>query len=230
MPHAAPWTSVLLEASGLAKEMDLLVYRTAPDKMPPRIQKLMAQASQMPDVTLRHFDMRRYADEIKLLVDIFNDAWSDNWGFVPFSSAEIDSLVAELRPFFRNEYGRFVMVDGVAVGVAVALPDVTGITASFHGRLFPFNWMKLIWSLKRESFRSARIPLMGLRKAYQSTPRAGALLTLLVGDLVTQCAERYTLDWIEYSWILETNRRMVVLAEALAGPPAKTYRLYAKPI
>jgi GNAT superfamily N-acetyltransferase len=230
MPHAAPWTQHLLEAAGLAKEMDLFVYRTAPDKMPSRIEKLVAQAAQFPDVTLRHFDMRRYNEEIRLLVDIFNDAWSENWGFVPFSSAEIDSLAAELRPFFRNEYGRFVLVDGEPAGFAVALPDVTGITASFHGRLFPFNWIKLIWSLKRETYRSARIPLMGIRRAWQSTPRAGALLTLLVNDLVTQCAERYKLDWIEYGWILESNRRMVVLAQTLAGPPQKTYRIYAKPI
>jgi hypothetical protein len=71
---------------------------------------------------------------------------------------------------------------------------------------------------------------MGIRRAWQSTPRAGALLTLLVNDLVTQCAERYKLDWIEYGWILESNRRMVVLAQTLAGPPQKTYRIYAKPI
>jgi len=230
MPHGGPWMGPLLERAGLSKEMDLFAYRTAPRQLPPRIAQLAERAARFEKVSLRYFDMRRYRSEIELLVNIYNDAWSDSWGFVPFSTPEIDALAAELRPFFRNEYGRFLMIDGQEVGFAVGLPDINGIIAKFRGRLFPFNWIKLIWAMKRETWRTARIPFLGIRRAWRTTPRGSALVVLLVKELVIQASTRYKLDWAEYSWIREVDTRMVSLGEAIAGPPAKTYRIYAKAI
>ena len=96
-----------------------------------------------------------YRAEIDLLVDIYNDAWSDSWGFVPFSAAEIDALAHELKPFFRNEYGRFLMIDGKEIGFAVGLPDLNGIIAPFRGRLLPLNRAKASASVSTE--KSARM-------------------------------------------------------------------------
>ncbi|HEY6578621.1 MAG TPA: hypothetical protein VIY09_04810 [Rhizomicrobium sp.] len=230
MPHGKPWMGPLLEQTGLAKEIDLFAYRTQPRELPPRIAQLAARAERFGNVKLRHFDMRRYRAEIDLLVDIYNDAWSDSWGFVPFSAAEIDALARELRPFFRNEYGRFLMIDDQEVGFAVGLPDINGIIAPYRGRLFPFNWARLIWTMKRETWRTARIPFLGIRRAWRTTPRGSALVVLLVKSLVLQASARYPLDWAEYSWVREFDTRMVSLGEAIAGPPAKTYRIYAKTI
>jgi hypothetical protein len=230
MPHGKPWMGPLLEQTGLVKEIDLFAYRTRPKQLPPRIAQLAGRAERFGNVKLRHFDMRRYRAEIDLLIDIYNDAWSESWGFVPFSAAEIDALARELRPFFRNEYGRFLMIDGQEVGFAVGLPDLNGIISTYHGRLFPFNWARLIWTMKRESWRTGRIPFLGVRRAWRTTPRGSALVILLVKDLVLQAASRYDMDWAEYSWVREVDTRMVSLGEAIAGPPAKTYRIYAKPI
>lgn len=230
MPHGKPWMGALLEQTGLAKEIDLFAYRTQPRQLPPRIAELAGRAERFGNVKLRHFDMRRYRAEIDLLVDIYNDAWSDSWGFVPFSTAEIDALAREMRPFFRNEYGRFLMIDGKEVGFAVGLPDLNGIIKSYRGRLFPLNWARLIWTMKRESWHTARIPFLGIRRAWRTTPRGSALVVLLVKELVLQAASRYRLDWAEYSWVRETDPRMMSLGEAIAGPPAKTYRIYAKAI
>lgn len=230
MPHGKPWMGALLEQTGLAKEIDLFAYRTQPKQLPPRIAQLAGRAERFANVKLRHFDMRRYRAEIELLVEIYNDAWSDSWGFVPFSAAEIDALARELRPFFRNEYGRFLMIDGQEVGFAVGLPDINGIIAPYRGRLLPLNWARLIWTMKRETWRTGRIPFLGVRRAWRTTPRGSALVILLVKDLVLQAASRYNMDWAEYSWVREIDSRMVSLGEAIAGPPAKTYRIYAKPI
>ena len=229
MPHGKPWMGPLLEKTGLVKEIDLFAYRTQPRQLPPRIAELAGRAERF-GVRLRNFDMRRYRAEIELLVDIYNDAWSEAWGFVPFSAAEIDALAREMRPFFRNEYGRFLMIGGEEVGFAVGLPDINGIIAPFRGRLFPFNWLKLIWALKRETWRTGRIPFLGVRKHWRATPRGSALIILLVKDLVLQASSRYHMDWAEYSWVREIDNRMVALGEAIAGPPAKTYRIYAKAI
>jgi hypothetical protein len=230
MPHGNPSMGPMLERAGLSKVIDLFAYRTTPRQLPPRIEQLAARAERFGNVRLRHFDMRRYRAEIDLLIDIYNDAWSDSWGFVPFSAAEIDALARELRPFFRNEYGRFLMIDGQEVGFAVGLPDLNGIIAPFRGRLLPFNWARLIWSMKRETWRTARIPFLGIRRAWRTTPRGSALVVLLVKDLVIQASSRYHLDWAEYSWVREFDSRMVALGEAIAGPPAKTFRIYAQPI
>lgn len=230
MPHGAPWLGPLLEQSGLAKEIDLFAFRTKPTELPPRIEQLAARAQRFEGVALRNFDMKRYRAEIELLVDIYNDAWSESWGFLPFTTAEIDALATELRPFFRNEYGRFLLIDGKEVGFAVGLPDVNGVIASFRGRLFPFNWARLIWRMKTEKWHSARIPFLGIRRAWRTTPRGSALVILLVRDLVLQAASKYKLDWAEYSWVRENDTRMMSLGEAIAGPPAKTYRIYQMPL
>jgi hypothetical protein len=213
--------------TGLVKEMDLFAYRIVPTNLAQRIFNLADIAKASPSISIRQIDMRQYVAEMRIVVDIFNDAWSANWGFVPFSSAEIEALLAELRPLFRGEYGRFVLFNNEPVGVMVALPNINEAIASFHGRLLPFNWIKLLWALSRQRIRSARVPLLGLKQAYQSTPVGGMLLTLLLSEFLSQM-HAYHLDWVEFSWILETNRRMIAIAEMAAGPPIKTYRIYGK--
>jgi hypothetical protein len=227
MTHARPWTGPLLEIAGLVKEIDLFAYRIEPASLPQRIFSLADIAKATPSISIRQIDMRQYAAEMRIVVDIFNDAWSANWGFVPFSSAEIEALLAELRPLFRGEYGRFVLFNNDPVGVMVALPNINEAIAGFNGRLLPFNWINLLWALGLQRIRSARVPLLGLKRAYQSTPVGGMLLTLLLSEFLSQM-RAYHLDWVEFSWILETNRRMIEIAEMAAGPPIKTYRIYGK--
>jgi hypothetical protein len=227
MTHARPWTGPLLEQSGLVKEMDLFAYRIIPTRLPQRVYDVAGLARQVRGLSIRQMDMRRYAEEVHTLVDIFNDAWSQNWGFVPFSPAEIDALLAEMRPLFRGEYGRFLMFNDEPVGVIVALPNINEVLARFHGKLLPFNWLKLLLALKRQRIRTARVPLLGIRKVYQSTPTAGMMLALLIAESI-EAIGAYKIDWVEFSWVLETNKRMISLAEMAAGPPVKTYRLYGK--
>jgi len=227
MTHARAWEGRLLEQTGLRKEVDLFAYRHELSVLSARSAKLMAMAGGTRDVSLRPFDMTRFTQEVTLLVEIFNDAWSDNWGFVPFSPIEVKALASEIRPFFRGEYGRFLLVRGEPVGVFVVLPNLNEIIAPFHGKLLPFNWAKLVWRLKREKVRSFRIPLIGIQRKWQSTPVGGLLLAALVRDIVRQ-AQRYDADWLEYSWVVETNTQAISAIETVTGPPVKTYRIYAK--
>jgi GNAT superfamily N-acetyltransferase len=229
MPHSRTWTGRLLETAGLVKAIDLFAYRLIPSETPNRVYEIAQLASHTSGVATRGFNMQRYADEVRMLVEIFNDAWSSNWGFVPFSPVEIDALIAEMRPFFRGNYGRFVLFNHEPVGFMVGLPNINEIIALFDGRLLPFNWIRLLWWLRMERARSVRVPLLGLRKSYQSTPIGGMLLALLVSELL-QIWRHYNHRWVEFSWVLENNRRMVELAQLAAGPPAKIYRIYQKMI
>lgn len=229
MTHARPWFGTLLERAGLSKEMDLYAYRMDPKKAPDHVLRLAVKAQETGRVAVRVIDTRRLKEEIELLVDIFNDAWSQNWGFVPFDRAEIDALVSELKPFFRSGYGRFVSIDGQPAAVMLGLPDINGLTASFNGRLLPFNWAKLIAGLAKEDFRGARIPLLGIRREFQHSPLAAGVLALLVREFVAE-ARTKKLDWVEFSWVLESNKAMNALGRLAAGDPVKTFRVYSMPL
>jgi len=227
MTHARRWTGTLLERAGLAKEIDLYAYRLAPEGLPKRVFEIAEIGRQTAGVSIRQINMKRYPEEVRTLVDIFNDAWSENWGFVPFGAAEIDALLAEMRPLFRGHYGRYVLFHDEPVGVMLGLPNINQAIAPFNGKLLPFNWLKLWWVLKREGIPTARVPLLGIRKAYQSTPLGGQLLALLIAEFIPQMRS-HNLEWVEFSWILETNEPMNTLAKLAAGPPVKTYRIYGR--
>lgn len=225
MPYSAPWQGGLAQASGLAPEMDLHAYRMSPQKIPPLIRWLADTALTDSTVTIRQFDTRRFDDELALLVDIFNDAWSDNWGFVPFEVDDLRFSFGELKPFFRSKYGRFIYVDGAAAGFGLSVPNINEIIAGFDGRLLPFNWLKLIVGLGFEHFRSGRLPLLGLRKRFQGTPRAASLFAALVKVAIDELRD-YDIDWAELSWVLSSNKPLITFLNAHFGPPSQKYRLY----
>lgn len=227
MGHAAPWAGGLLEQAGLSKEVDLFAYRVRPSEVPPVITRLAGLAARSDRISVRPFDMRNYRADVETLIEIFNDAWSDNWGFVPFAKAEIDALISETRFLLRGKYGRLLTIDGKPAGVMLALPDVNEVMQGTEGRLLPMAWMRLLRTSWRDSWRTARIPLLGLRKSLRRDPAAPAMLALLVSEFLSE-AQSYALDWVELSWVLESNLPMNKLAQMAAGPPVKTYRVYGQ--
>ncbi len=226
MPHARAFTGQLLEQAGLVKAMDLYSYRCSP-KAPPPLKGLARAAERFPGARLRKLDLRHYDDEVRLMVEIFNDAWRGNWGFVPFGDAEARHMASEMRPALRADFGRVLLLGSEPAGIMVALPDVNGLIAGFDGRLLPFNWTRLAWDLTRRNERGARIVLLGLRRKYQSSPQAGALLALMIVDLLKQQSFAH-LDWVDFGWVLENNHRMNRIAARIAGAPYKIHRLYEK--
>jgi hypothetical protein len=225
MNQAMPFTGTLVERAGLSKVMDTFAFRVRGTPEVQAFAKLAASAGQQASIVLREVNVRRFEEEVRLIVDIFNDAWSDNWNFVPFSEGEIIAMARELKTFYAPGYGRFVEIDGRPIAFFLAMPDLNGVTARFGGRLLPFNWWRLIRDLRLKRFRSARVPLLGVRKAYQGSLLAAGILALLT-DAFLKEARHYDLDWVEFSWVLETNRAMLNIAQLSAGPPVKRYRFY----
>ncbi|MEZ5817629.1 MAG: hypothetical protein R3D44_11135 [Hyphomicrobiaceae bacterium] len=227
--HAAPWTGKLVEAAGLPGVADLYAYRMHPERVPPEITRLAALARQSARIKTRPMAMSRFRDEVALIFDIFNDAWSDNWGFVPVGKAEIDAMARDTRPIMRGKFGRIVEIDGEPAAMMVVLPDLNQVVAPFRGKLLPFNWAKLVAAVLRDRWTTARVPLLGIRKAHRGDIIAPAVLSLLITDLM-ELGRGYDIEWIEFSWVLSSNRAMVRLAELAAGKPVKTYRVYEKAI
>ncbi len=224
MGHGLPRYDRALQDAGLRSARDLLAYRVAPDFEAPRVMRRLAEAGGS-SVRVRSLDTRNRARELALIRDIFNDAWSRNYGFVPFTEeefADVGKLVTLLAP---PDYVQIAEVDGVPAAFIVAMPNIHEITRHLGGRLLPFGWLKLLWGLKVRHPQSARVPLMGVRQSFQNS-RLGPGLAFAVIDAVrkSMCARGVT--EVEMSWILEDNSGMRSIIEAIGGEVYKRYRLY----
>lgn len=225
MNQSRPWTGPMLAAAGLTKAMDIHAWRVNSRDLGRRMGRIAEVAVDFKSVRARPLRRENLSAEIRLLADIFNDAWADNWGFVPFGAAQIEAMVSELKLIYRSNYGYFVELDGEPVGVLFGVPNINEIIAPFNGRLTPLNVVKLGWTLHREGARTSRVPLAGLKRRYQSGLLGGVLSAALAQAALVE-ASRRDLDWFELSWILETNQPARRFAQGMGAHIAATYRLY----
>ncbi len=226
MPHGRDWYGRLLEEQGYAPAKDLLAYWAEVDFDPPRVmQSLIRRYS--PRVTLRTLRRKRLKEELGILRDIFNDAWSENWGFVPMTEAEFAELGTSLRLFMPDDYVQIAEVDGEPAAFIAALPNLNEVFADMNGHLLPFGWAKLFWRLKRQKFSTGRIPLMGIRQHFQNTP-LGMALAFMVIDAARHALLARGIHEIEMSWILEDNSGMRNILDSIGGKAYKRYRIYQK--
>ncbi|MGH7187126.1 MAG: dATP pyrophosphohydrolase, partial [Pseudomonadota bacterium] len=140
MGHAPPEYGHAMDALGYAKAKDLVTYELPVAELPPLIERVLKRSTLPGAVTARPLRMSRFREEVRVLVDIFNDAWSDNWGFVPFTESEVRHLASNLRPLIRPELVSFAEIAGDPVGVVAAIPDLNEAIRGFDGRLLPLNW------------------------------------------------------------------------------------------
>lgn len=228
MGHALPYYSKHIEMAGYQKAVDTFAYMIAPDFEAPSImQRLVAASANR--VNVRPIDRKRFTEEIALLRDIFNDAWAENWGFVPFTVAEFDELGKNLRFLVDAELIQIAEVDGEAAAFIVALPNINEAIQGLDGKLFPLGWLKLLWRLKVRYPTTARVPLMGVRRKFQNT-RLGPSLAFQVIDAVRKRLTSLGAKKIELSWILEDNAGMRNIIESIGGLAYKRYRVYERNI
>jgi GNAT superfamily N-acetyltransferase len=228
MGHAPRYYGDRVEAQGYGKAKDLIAYAfevAAPP--PPRARRMLARLSTGAGLGFRPIEMRRFDEELRTIVDIFNDAWSDNWSFVPMTPSEVRHMGKSLKPIVRAGYAWIGEADGEPAAMTVTLPNLNEAIADLGGRLLPLGWAKLLWRLKVRGTRSARMPLMGVRKKYQGTPR-GAALALGVIEAVRSWHAEHGAREAELSWVLEDNRPTRDIIEMVGGRPYKTYRVYEK--
>ncbi|WP_020180133.1 hypothetical protein [Methylopila sp. M107] len=228
MPHDKPYLGPRVEAEGYAKAMDLYAYLHDTEvPFPKSIERLLSRPKP-PEVVIRHMDWSRYDEELKTLVDIFNDAWSENWGFLPFGQDELEHMAKSMKPLLDDRLLWFVEVNGRAAAFGLSLPNLNEMIRDLNGSLLPFGWAKLVWRLKRRTYRSGRIPLMGVRKEFHRNV-LGQMLPLYIFEKFREEGRARNVRHVEMSWVLETNKPMRHIGEALGGGSAyKTYRVYSK--
>ena len=229
MGHARPYYGAMVERFGYEKAADLIAYDypgLAP--VPEAAAKLLKRLLDRGTITVRPLSKKNLARELDLVMDIFNDAWAHNWGFVPFTRAEIEKLGEDLKLIVNDRDAYIASYNGEPAAMVITLPDINEWIADFGGRLLPFNWAKLIWRMKFGGPpKCMRMPLMGVRSKYHGKA-IGSALALSVIDAARFYHMNRGVERGELSWILDTNLPMRKMIEAVGGIPYKTYRVYEK--
>jgi len=229
MPHGRADYKHMLEAQGFEKAVDMLAYQSelkAGYPRPKMAKAMVKSAERNKDITIRPMGPN-FMNEVRVVMDVFNDAWSENWGFIPFSDKQIDHMAKEIKPIMFKEGLWVGEYKGEPIAYIWMIPDLNEAIRDIRGALFPFGWAKLLWRLKVRGVKQARIPLMGLRKNYHNT-RTGLSIVAKLCETVFEAARQKGFTHCELSWILEDNLGMRSICEQASAVPYKTYRMYEK--
>jgi len=226
MGHHRPYYQDHLAARNYGPVKDLLAYRLpARFTPPPAMRRLEARFGHR--LAIRPLRRRHLKRELATLRALFNEAWADNWGFVPFTQEEFAQLGTLLRLLMPPEWVQIAELDGEPVGMIVLLPDFNQAIADLGGRLGLRRTPRLLGRLFRLRLTRGRVALMGVQKALQGTPLGAAVAYRLIGELQAAGLARGIED-VELSWILEDNRPMRHIIDSLGSVAYKRYRLFER--
>lgn len=222
-----PFYKEHLEAFGYGKAMDLLMWHLAlgelkeGDMFAPEIHAAAENALREEGVRIRNVDRRRLPEEMRRFHEVYNEAWSQNWGFVPPTEAEIEFHAKLLKQVLDERWAFVAEKEGETVGVALTLPDVNQVLAKMGGRLLPFGWLKFL--LGKRKIDKVRVFALGVKNDYR---HSGVAAGLYLKHL--QAARPDGVWGGEAGWILETNKPMNRALEGMGGKVIKRYRIYER--
>lgn len=226
-PHHRAYQGGLIEQAGYAKAKDVWGWRYEIGEINARVRKAADEIRALSEVRVRRFSAKDLDRDVEMALDIFNDAWCDNWGFVPASRKEADKMAADLKLFLVPEITVLVEIDGEAAAVALALPNVNELIPDLRGKLFPLGLPKLLYRLKVEGARSGRLIMLGIKKRFR-TQRKYAGLSLFLYAEMNEGGKRAGMTWGELGWTLEDNAAVNAGIRMMGAKKYKTYRIYEK--
>ena len=228
MPYTNAYYLDLVEAASYAKVQDLYAWRWESQPVPEGPARMVRQLRSRPEVRVRIADMKHFDDEVRTILQLYNDEWSENWGFVPATEAEARQMSRDLKFIADPHLVSFVEIDGKAAAFALAVPNLNDAIRDLDGRLFPLGFVKLLWRLKVRRPRNGRLLLLGVRKEFRTRRYAG--LAYLLCDEIYRRAGQRGYEWAEFSWTLEDNHLINSLITKVGCRHYKTYRIYEKPL
>ncbi|ART94119.1 hypothetical protein FBY50_1720 [Zymomonas mobilis] len=231
MGHQRPEYRGWIESYGYQGIKDLFTYELDITKpFPEIIQKIVASGEKNPRIRIRQAQKKDFISEAKILMDILNDAWSKNWGYIPLTDHEIEHARHNLEPIVYNELVMIAEIDGEPAAFMMTLPDVNEKLAEFKGKLFPFNFVKMLWWLRHPKVRTMRVPLMGVRKKFQASRLAGQMAFMMIEYIRRNSVKDFGATRGEIGWILDNNQGMRSIATAIKSEVNRIYRIYSKSI
>ena len=227
MGHDQPYVAGRIEALGYSKIKDVYAYKVDVSRDFPAPVRRRVERSIPAGITLRQLNFKNYEPEVRAMTEIMNDAWSNNWGHTEITEAETRQLAKSMRPVINEKLVWFADIDGESAGFGVCLPNVMEAIEGLDGKLLPFGFATLLWRLKVSGVKTARVPLMGVKRKFARDFR-GQLLPFLLIDRMRTEALKAGIKEVEMSWILEDNRPMRAIIESAGSERYKTYRIYQK--
>ena len=229
MGHHRPAYRGWIEAAGYAKAKDLHTYELDIRPPPEGVMKRLIEAGEKnPRIRIRTVDKSNFERDAAIILGLLNDAWSDNWGFVPLTDAEIAYAGKKLKPIIYEDLVRIAELDGEPVAFMLTIPDINELTRDLNGELFPFGFIKLLWRLRKPRTARVRVPLMGVARKLHGSRLAGQLAFMLIEHIRRACVADFGVTHGEFGWILEDNQGMMSIAELPGAKINHTYRIYEK--
>ena len=197
-------------------------------QFPPIVQRIIKSGEKNPRIVIREVDKTKFEEEAAIILAILNDAWRDNWGFVPLTPPEIKDVGVKLKPIVFNDLIRIAELDGKPVAFMITLPDLNEAIKPLNGSLLPFGWAKLLLWLRKPKARTVRVPLMGVVKELQASRLASQLAFMMIEYIRRASVEHYGAVRGEIGWILDDNQGMRSIAETIESRVNKVYQVYEK--
>ena len=227
MTYNKPYSGTLIESYGLRKEMDLyayMIYTAKASEKSLRIADAVEARLKGKGITIRNVNLKDINNEAKRIQKIYNDAWEENWGFVPFTDDEFEYLKNDLKMLLDPSFAYIAEKDGTPIGFGLTLPNINEILIkNKRGKLFPFGIFRLLFGKKKT--KTVRVLALGVVEEY----RKMGIEAVFFAKNIQESKKRGLLGG-EASWVLESNEPMKAAAEHLNGERYKTYRLYKMPI
>jgi hypothetical protein len=227
MPHHRPYQAGHIEKAGYAKAKDLFAWRYVVGELNPRTKRARDEIRAMPEVTSRQVSYKDMDKDVELIMDIFNDAWSDNWGFVPLTRSEVRKMAQDFKLILIPEITRITYIDGEAAAVAVAIPNLNELVRDLDGKLFPLGLAKLLYRLKVVGPKTARVIILGIRKKMRNVRKYAALSIYLYAEL-NESGKKIGMTSGELGWTLEDNAPVNTGIKLMGGQLYKKYRVFTK--
>jgi GNAT superfamily N-acetyltransferase len=218
-----------IEAAGYTKAKSLLTYDiVVRNEFPPLINRIVQSGERNSRITMRPVDLSQIDREIDIILKVLNDAWSRNWGFVPFTEAEVAYAGKKLKQIIHPEVNRICELDGKPVAFMLTFPDVNDVLKKIGGRLLPFGWFHLLRWLRKPVGAGMRVPLMGVVKEVQNSRLASQLAFMMINDIRETALDRFGSDRAEIGWILDDNQGMKAIADAINSKVNREYWIFEK--
>jgi GNAT superfamily N-acetyltransferase len=231
MGHNSRAYQAWVEGRGYAHAKSLLTYDLQVDcGFPPLINRIVASGEKNPRIRIRRAVRKRFREEADLVFGILNDAWSQNWGFVPITDREIRDVSKKMKPLIREDLLLIAEVDDEPVAFMLTFPDMNPVIKPFRGELFPFNFLKLLrWTRNPQATRM-RVPLMGVVRKLQSSRLASQLAFMMIEYIRRSAVGELGAETAEIGWILDDNQGMIAIADAIGSKVNREYYVYEKPL
>lgn len=226
MPYHLPYYANLIEKSGYQKAKDFYAWHYEIGEVSSEACEISEVVKQTPGLKIREINFKNLESDLQIVLKILNSVWKNNWGFVPFSDAEVKNFVKEMKLILDPALALIAEVNGEAAGMCIAIPNIYDVISDLNGKLFPFNWTKLLYRLKKKKFQSLRLLLMGVEEKYRKSFMGG--LSFLLYKTIHEKSKARGYKWGELSWTLEDNDAVNHGIEFMGGNKYKTYRVYGK--